>query len=118
MAGIAVTVTIITVITTTGIRIAETNFDVNWRAISGALIGLAYFSGLAVALSPAAPLSIFPIEIQAQQHCPSETIVWLNLPSGVYHYKGERWYGRTKNGAFVCRAEADRVGERASRSGQ
>ena len=44
----------------------------------------------------------FPTEGQAQQHCPSDVVVWLNLPSGIYHLKGERWYGRTKSGAYVC----------------
>jgi hypothetical protein len=90
----------------------------NLRAIIGALIGLVAFSGVALALPSSAPLSTFPSETQAQQHCPSETVVWLNLPTGVYHYKGERWYGRTDGGAFVCRAEADRAGDRASRNGQ
>ena len=118
MVGIAVTVTIITVITTTVIGIADADSMMNLQTIMGVLIGLVAFSGVAVALLPSAPLSTFPSEIQAQQHCHSETVVWLNLPSGVYHYKGERWYGRTNGGAFVCRAEADRAGDRASRNGQ
>jgi hypothetical protein len=88
------------------------------RAISGALVGMVAFAGVALALSPSAPPSTFPSEVQAQQHCPSETVVWLNVPSGVYHYKGERWYGRTNNGAFACRGEADKGGDRASRNGQ
>ncbi|GGF00567.1 hypothetical protein GCM10011611_02700 [Aliidongia dinghuensis] len=66
----------------------------------------------------AAQLAQFPTEQQAQQHCPDDYIVWLNLPSGIYHYKGQRWYGATKNGAFVCKAEADAAGDRASRNGQ
>jgi hypothetical protein len=85
------------------------------RAIVGALVGLAAFSGVALALSPSAPLSAFPTEAQAQQHCPGQTVVWLNLPTGTYHYKGQRWYGNTNGGAFVCRSEADQAGDRASR---
>ena len=81
----------------------------------GALVGVVAFAGAAVALSPNAPLSTFPSEAQAQQHCPGETIVWLNLPTGVYHYKGQRWYGNTTPGAFVCRREADQAGDRASK---
>jgi hypothetical protein len=79
------------------------------RAISGALVGMVTFAGVALALSPSAPPSTFPSEVQAQQHCPSETVVWLNLPSGVYHYKGERWYGRTNNGAFGAEARPTKV---------
>jgi hypothetical protein len=40
----------------------------------------------AVALSPSAPLANFPTEAQAHQHCPADTLVWLNLPTGVYHF--------------------------------
>lgn len=61
---------------------------------------------------------LFQTEQQAQQHCPKDLVVWLNLPSGVYHFKGQRWYGQTKTGAFVCRQEADRVGDRPTRNGQ
>ena len=72
----------------------------------------------ASAQSPTAPLATFPSEQQAQQHCPADTVVWVNLPSGIYHFKGERWYGNTKSGAYVCQREADRAGERATRNGQ
>jgi len=60
----------------------------------------------------------FSTEQQAQQHCPNDTVVWVNLPTGVYHFKGERWYGATKRGAFVCQKEADQAGDRATRNGQ
>jgi hypothetical protein len=72
----------------------------------------------AVAQSPTAPLATFPNEQQAQQHCPADTVVWVNRPSGIYHFKGERWYGSTRSGAYVCQREADRAGDRATRNGQ
>jgi hypothetical protein len=62
--------------------------------------------------------TLFPTEQQAQQHCPADVVVWLNLPSGVYHFKGQRWYGATKNGAYVCKKGADQAGDRATRNGQ
>ena len=61
---------------------------------------------------------VFNTEQQARQHCPADTVVWLNLPTGVYHFAGQRWYGRTKSGAYVCRKEADAAGDRATRNGQ
>ena len=64
------------------------------------------------------PLAYFTTEQEAQQHCPRDTVVWLNIPSGIYHYKGQRWYGNTKRGAYVCKKEADAVGDRATRNGQ
>ena len=61
---------------------------------------------------------LFNTESQAQAHCPKDVVVWLNIPSGIYHYKGERWYGRTKHGAYACEKEAIKVGDRASENGQ
>lgn len=66
----------------------------------------------------AASLQLFPTEQQAQQHCPRDVVVWLNLPSGIYHYRGQRWYGRTKRGAYVCKTEADAAGDRETRNGE
>ena len=63
-------------------------------------------------------LDEFPTESAAQQHCPTDIVVWLNLPTGIFHFKGERWYGRTKAGAFVCKKEAEKEGMRATRNGQ
>jgi hypothetical protein len=62
--------------------------------------------------------TLFNTEQQATQHCPSDTVVWLNLPTRVYHFQGQRWYGNTKAGAYVCRKEADLAGDRATRNGQ
>ncbi len=66
----------------------------------------------------AAQIQFFTTEAAAQRHCPNDEVVWLNIPSGIYHLKGERWYGRTKNGAYVCRREADAAGDRETRNGQ
>jgi hypothetical protein len=63
-------------------------------------------------------LAMFPTEAAAQRHCPHDEVVWLNIPSGIYHEKGMRWYGRTKYGAYVCRKEADAAGDRDTRNGQ
>jgi hypothetical protein len=60
----------------------------------------------------------FQIEQEAQQHCPQDTVVWVNTQTGVYHFKGQRWYGNTKTGAYECRTEANGEGDRATRNGQ
>jgi hypothetical protein len=77
-----------------------------------------FLPGVALALSPTAPFANFPTEAQAQQHCPADTVVWLNLPTAIYHSKGQRWYGQTKSGAYVCRTEATQAGMRGSLNGQ
>jgi hypothetical protein len=71
----------------------------------------------AIALA-SAPLTQFTTEASAKAHCPRDAVVWLNTNSGIYHYKGERWYGRTKHGAYVCEKEAIAAGDRASENGQ
>jgi hypothetical protein len=65
-----------------------------------------------------ASLTLFPAAQQAQLHCPRDTVVWLNLRSGIYHFKGQRWYGDTVSGAYVCEQEADQAGDRATQNGQ
>jgi hypothetical protein len=44
-------------------------------------------------------------------------VVWLNIASGIYYHKGDRWYGRTKRGAYTCEKEAIKAGYRASLDG-
>ncbi|MFZ1906989.1 MAG: hypothetical protein WAU56_16520 [Steroidobacteraceae bacterium] len=67
---------------------------------------------------PAFALEQFQTEAEAQQHCPKETVVWLNLPTMIWHYKGQRWYGNTKHGAYVCEKEAATSGARATHNGE
>jgi hypothetical protein len=68
--------------------------------------------------APAPALATFAFEEQAQKHCPSDAVVWLNLPTGIYHLKGTRWYGRTTNGAYVCDKEAEAAGDRGALNGR
>src|SRR5215469_16151019 len=44
--------------------------------------------------------------------------VWVNTRSGIYHYRGSRWYGNTKSGKYMSEAQAKASGYRASRNGQ
>jgi hypothetical protein len=68
--------------------------------------------------TPVFALEQFNSEVQAQQHCPRDTVVWLNLPSMIWHYRGQRWYGNTKHGAYVCEREAAASGARATRNAE
>jgi hypothetical protein len=63
-------------------------------------------------------IQLFPTETEAQKHCPADIVVWVNTPTGIYHFKGMRWYGNTKNGAYICRKEGDGAGYRATLNGQ
>ena len=61
---------------------------------------------------------LFGAEIEAQKHCPADIVVWVNTPTGIYHFKGVRWYANTNNGAYVCQKEGDQAGYRPTRNGQ
>lgn len=72
-------------------------------------------------------LTVFSLPILAQtpQHspppgmtCPGDKLVWVNTRSGIYHFKGERYFGSTKNGKFICERDADREGDRPTHNGQ
>jgi hypothetical protein len=60
----------------------------------------------------------FASEAEAKSRCPSDTIVWVNTKSKshTYHYPGTRWYGTTKQGAYMCEADAVAAGDHASKS--
>ncbi|MGI4795555.1 MAG: hypothetical protein ACRYG8_16065 [Janthinobacterium lividum] len=62
---------------------------------------------------------------QAPQHavppgmrCPGDKLVWVNTRSGIYHFQGERWFGSTKEGRFLCEHDADKEGDRPTHNGQ
>ncbi len=58
----------------------------------------------------------FTSEAEAKARCPSDTVVWVNTKSKIYHYAGARGYGTTKQGAYMCEADANAAGDRASKS--
>jgi hypothetical protein len=58
----------------------------------------------------------FTTEAEAKGRCPSDTVVWVNTKSHIYHYAGTRSYGTTKQGAYMCEADAKAAGDRASKS--
>jgi hypothetical protein len=73
-------------------------------AVSLCIIALLVAPNIGMGAVPTA-MPMFVTEQQAQQHCPDDTVVWLNTRTGVYHLKGTRWYGATKEGAYVCLKE-------------
>jgi hypothetical protein len=58
----------------------------------------------------------FQTEAQAKSHCPTDLVVWVNLPSKIYHFAGYKSYGTTKAGAYMCEKEAAAPGFRASKT--
>jgi hypothetical protein len=58
----------------------------------------------------------FATEAQAKAHCPSDTVVWANLDSKIFHYSGTDDYGTTKKGAYMCEKDTAAAGIRAAKN--
>lgn len=65
-----------------------------------ALVAVSYAS------HASAQLSLFQTELQAQQHCPNDTVVWLDMQKRIYYSKGQRLYEQGRTGTYVCQGEA------------
>jgi hypothetical protein len=55
----------------------------------------------------------FADDVAAKASCPSDTVVWVNLPSKIYHFAGTKSYGTTKRGAYMCEKTAIAAENRA-----
>ena len=54
-------------------------------------------------------------EMAPYQAPPRAGMVWVNTGTKVYHYEGDPWYGRTKEGKYMTEQEAIAAGYRASK---
>ena len=53
----------------------------------------------------------------AAKTAPAKGMVWVNTDSKVFHYEGDRWYGKTKQGKYMTEADALKEGYRAAKEG-
>jgi hypothetical protein len=58
----------------------------------------------------------YSTEAQAKVRCPTDTVVWVNLKSKVYHFSGTRNYGNTERGAYMCERDTAADGMRAAKN--
>jgi hypothetical protein len=58
----------------------------------------------------------FEAEAEAKAKCPSDTVVWVNTKSKIFHYANHPDYGKTKKGTYMCEADASAAGARASKN--
>ena len=56
----------------------------------------------------------FATDAQARARCPSDTVVWVNTKSRIYHFAGTHNYGNTREGTYMCEAGAKAAGDRAA----
>ena len=58
----------------------------------------------------------YATETLAWAHCPTDTVVWANTRSDVYHFRSTYNYGNTKAGAYMCEQDALAEGIRAAKN--
>ena len=50
--------------------------------------------------------------------CPGDAVVWVNLRSHGYHMQGDKFFGHTKRGKFMCKKAADAAGDHEIKPGK
>ena len=73
-------------------------------------------SGQRAKPQPAMKADQYKTEAEARQRCGMDQVVWVNPRSKVYHASDSKDYGKTKRGAYMCKAEAERAKFRAPKA--
>jgi hypothetical protein len=89
----------------------EVRLEIRRLAVRAFLMGALLASGGAFGQTPVH-------QPPASMTCPGDKLVWVNTHSHVYHFKGERYFGSTKEGKFICERDADKEGDRPTHNGQ
>jgi hypothetical protein len=81
-----------------------------------AVIGAALVGSLVSSPAFAQKAKRFKTELDAQGHCQTNTVVWANRTTKVFHISRSARYGQGKRGAYMCENEAMKAGYRAARN--
>lgn len=67
-------------------------------------------TSVAMAEQNALPLTV-AAKIPPGLKCAKADIVWVNMHTKAFHDPGDPYYGKTKNGEYMCRAAAVAAGD-------
>lgn len=59
----------------------------------------------------------YATEAAAKSACGSDTVVWGNTSSKVFHMSGNKYYGHTSHGSYMCEKQATAGGYHAAKGG-
>lgn len=76
------------------------------KAVSGTATSVSNTAKSATNSAKAMATGEYADEASAKAHCPTDTVVWVNLTSKAYHMAGAKSYGKTKKGAYMCQKDA------------
>ena len=65
-----------------------------------------------------APAAMAPASAATMPTCAaSDTIVWVNTSTKIYHLPGTKYYGKTKHGMYACQSAAVKMGAKPAKMG-
>ncbi len=87
-------------------------------AVSGAAstTGKAASGTAAKASKSAMKTGEYADEAAAKAKCAGDTVVWVNTSSKAIHMAGDKYYGKTKKGAYMCEKNAIAAGFHAPKA--
>ena len=65
---------------------------------------------------PKAAANEYKTEADAKKACGTDPVVWANLNTKALHPAGDQYYGKTKEGAYMCQSVAVKEGMRMPKS--
>jgi hypothetical protein len=60
----------------------------------------------------------YPTRSAAEETCPGQIVVWVDLTTRIFYYRGQDNYGSTKTGAYLCERDVKGLGDRPNRTGR
>ena len=87
-----------------------------YRSLKPGVLLLGAALAFALPVSAASSLPTFSTEAAAKEYCRGGGVVWVDLSTGQYVYKGSKFYGKGKKAAFACEMDILSLGGKAAQT--